>query len=152
MPPWMTVLPKLRKCAACSRRFKAKRDSAKYCSTKCINKGRGPRPYDAKKSAKWRASRLGNPGYRERINAQAKARAIAIRRWLNSYKLDKGCVDCGFRKHPAALHFDHCASNKTLNVCNAKSITQAKREIAKCTVRCANCHAIKTWPHLLAHK
>jgi hypothetical protein len=73
----------------------------------------------------------------------------AVRRWLDAYKLEHGCVDCGFRDHPAALHFDHTQTDKALNVCNAKSLAQAQREITKCVVRCANCHAIKTWPHLL---
>ena len=33
---------------------------------------------------------------------------------------------------------------KTMNVCNAKSISSAKKEIAKCVVRCSNCHRVKT--------
>lgn len=109
------------------------------------------RQHDPAKSKAWRERRLADPVYRERINAQANARATAIRRWLDAYKTDHGCVDCGFRAHPAALHFDHVEGGKSLNVCNAKSVVQAQREIAKCVVRCANCHAIKTWPHLRAH-
>lgn len=26
---------------------------------------------------------------------------------LDALKLEAGCVDCGYNKHPAALHFDH---------------------------------------------
>jgi len=77
--------------------------------------------------------------------AVANRRATAIRRWLDAYKVQTGCVDCGYRAHHAALHFDHVNGTKTLNVCNAKSIAQAKREIEKCEVRCANCHAVKTF-------
>jgi TnpA family transposase len=68
-----------------------------------------------------------------------------IRRWLDNYKVELGCVDCGYRDHHAALHFDHVRGEKTINVCNAKSIEQARREIVKCEVRCANCHAVKTF-------
>ena len=77
--------------------------------------------------------------------AVANRRATSIRRWLDVYKLSAGCIDCGYRQHHAALHFDHVSGEKALNVCNAKSITQAKREIDKCVVRCANCHAVKTF-------
>lgn len=77
--------------------------------------------------------------------AVANRRATSIRRWLDAYKLASGCVDCGYRQHHAALHFDHVSGEKELNVCNAKSIAQAQREIAKCVVRCANCHAVKTF-------
>ena len=82
---------------------------------------------------------------RDRINAVANDRAIRIRRWLDAYKVRAGCVDCGFAGHHSALHFDHVRGEKKLNVCNAKSIAQARSEIEKCVVRCANCHAIKTF-------
>jgi hypothetical protein len=86
-----------------------------------------------------------NPVRRERRNRVANSRATEIRRWLDAYKLRVGCVDCGYHAHHAALHFDHVRGEKALNVCNAKSIAQAEREIAKCEVRCANCHAVKTF-------
>lgn len=63
-------------------------------------------------------------------------------------KMARGCVDCGFKDHPAALDFDHVRGVKLLNVSAAKSIAQADAEIAKCEVRCANCHRIKTWERL----
>jgi hypothetical protein len=37
---------------------------------------------------------------------------------------------------------------KLLNVSAAKSIAQARAEIEKCEVRCANCHRIKTWERM----
>jgi hypothetical protein len=80
-----------------------------------------------------------------RMAAVANKRATAIRRWLDAYKVAHGCIDCGYKKHHAALHFDHVRGEKKLNVCFAKSITQAKAEIEKCEVRCANCHAVKTF-------
>ena len=77
--------------------------------------------------------------------AVANRRATKIRRWLDAYKGERGCVDCGYREHHAALHFDHVRGEKALNVCNAKSVAQAEREIEKCDVRCANCHAVRTF-------
>lgn len=146
MPPWMGVRPTNLKCSVCRKSFTAKRQTAKYCSPTCTNKGRKPRRHDPAKATAWRLDRLRRPGYRERINAQANARATALRRWLDAYKLRVGCVGCGYKSHPVALHFDHIHGDKQLNVCNAKSIAQAQREIAKCVVRCANCHAVKTHP------
>lgn len=63
---------------------------------------------------------------KQKIANVANARASRIRRWLDAYKLKNGCVDCGYREHHAALHFDHVRGEKLLNVCNAKSIAQGK--------------------------
>lgn len=59
-----------------------------------------------------------------------------------------GCVDCGF-SDPRALQFDHIdRANKYMAVCqliaNGVSEQRILDEIAKCEVRCANCHAVKT--------
>lgn len=106
------------------------------------------RIYDATKTKAMRERRLARPGYRERENQKANERAKSVRAWLSAYKLEQGCIDCGYRSHPAALEFDHINGTKELNVCNAKSITQAQKEITKCVVRCSNCHAIRTWERL----
>lgn len=121
---------------------------------KVIESNRRPRKrvYNPAKAKMWREKRLSDSKYRERINKEANQRATSIRRWLDFYKVEHGCVDCGFNSHPSALHFDHSIGDKRLNVCNSKSIAQAQREILKCVVRCANCHAIKTWPNQLDHK
>lgn len=102
---------------------------------------------DPEEAKAWRRgwwARL-TPERKAEKNAVANARAIKIRRWLDAYKVRVGCADCGYREHHAALHFDHVRGEKLLNVCNAKSIAQAEAEIAKCEVRCANCHAVRTF-------
>lgn len=96
-------------------------------------------------------------GYRDKLSAVRipTKRALAYRRrrsQLAAIKLERGCIDCGYNAHPAALQFDHrepgtrnpgwdksMASNATRNW-NA-----ILAEIAKCDVRCANCHAIRTF-------
>ena len=115
---------------------------------KAANRKPRQRIYDPIKSKEWREQRLTDPAYRERINKQANDRAHTIRDWLDNYKLEHGCVDCGYRTHPVALEFDHIGNEKAINVCNAKSIDQAKREIVKCVVRCANCHRIRTFERM----
>jgi hypothetical protein len=33
---------------------------------------------------------------------------------IHAYQLEKGCIDCGFNKHPAALEFDHLPGTEKL--------------------------------------
>ena len=68
-------------------------------------------------------------------------------RLINEYKMEHGCVDCGYSKHPYALDFDHLRDKKY----NIGSLARSRcspetlwSEIAKCEIRCANCHRIKT--------
>ena len=86
-----------------------------------------------------------------RIRAHTIAARVSDRRmrdWVTSIKLERGCVDCGYNAHPAALHFDHLPGvEKTAGI--AKLIGRIGREpmlaeIAKCEVVCANCHAVRT--------
>lgn len=89
---------------------------------------------------------------REHNKEMARKRYKKLRLWLNTYKLEKGCYDCGYREYAVALHFDHVSGKKDFNICNAKSISSAKREIAKCVVRCANCHSVKTFQSIQRDK
>lgn len=60
--------------------------------------------------------------------------------------MKRGCIDCGFNNHPAALHFDHRDPlNKSFSVArnSERSWKKVLEEVDKCDVRCANCHAIK---------
>jgi len=64
---------------------------------------------------------------------------------MQQEKLKRGCKDCGY-KHPAARDFDHVKGTKCFAISKVKrSLTALKAEIAKCVVRCANCHRIKTF-------
>ncbi len=66
---------------------------------------------------------------------------------LAEIKLERGCATCGYRGHPHALHFDHLpGTEKRGNVSNMWQATWAEvlKEIEKCQVLCANCHAIAT--------
>ena len=103
------------------------------------------RTYDPVKNKHWRSSRLKDPEYRLRLNREANNRAKKIKLFLAGYKMSEGCKDCNYKKHHAALEFDHVRGVKLLNVCFAKSISQAKKEIRKCDVVCSNCHRIRTY-------
>lgn len=83
-----------------------------------------------------------------KIRAYARAWQAAKYRFVADIKLSSGCVDCGFKASPHALQFDHLPQHeKKFNIgaaIRSKSKQSVLDEIAKCEVRCANCHAIKT--------
>jgi formate-dependent nitrite reductase cytochrome c552 subunit len=57
-----------------------------------------------------------------------------------------GCQDCGYRRHAAALQFDHRPDEvKVGNISDwSGDIESMIAEMDKCDVVCANCHAIRT--------
>ena len=85
-----------------------------------------------------------------RVNTENRQRLYA---YLSSHL----CVDCG-ETDIRCLEFDHVRGDKSYNIAtlikNAASWSAIEAEIAKCEVRCANCHRIKTlergkwWRHL----
>lgn len=67
--------------------------------------------------------------------------------WVEEYKLSKGCADCGYNDHPAALDFDHRPG--TIKIRDIKcgqhlGWAALQAEVAKCDVVCANCHRVRT--------
>jgi hypothetical protein len=91
--------------------------------------------------AKRRAQKL-----KPESKATAAARHAERGRVLNEMKVTAGCIDCGFNAHPAALEFDHVRGEKLGNVSTIRNRAWhlVLAEIAKCDVRCSNCHRIKT--------
>jgi hypothetical protein len=69
------------------------------------------------------------------------------KRKLYAYLSSHPCVDCG-QTDIRCLEFDHVRGNKTTTISdlikNAASWSTIEAEIAKCEVRCANCHRLKT--------
>lgn len=84
---------------------------------------------------------------REAIRAGIRARHKSVKAIINTIKTTKGCVDCGYNANPVALDFDHVVGEKSFNIARSVRSMKLERllsEIAKCEVRCANCHRIKT--------
>jgi len=106
-----------------------------------------------KEREKARERRKTNPS----INREAKKRYNAahpeyqrkrnkiFRETLNNIKMSRGCCDCGYKAHPAALDFDHVRGVKKFSPSLAGSVASAVKEAEKCEVRCANCHRIATF-------
>ncbi len=69
--------------------------------------------------------------------------------FVKSYKESHPCVDCGYDKDIRALQFDHrCQLDKAAEVSwlarTHASYDRLIAEIAKCDIRCANCHQIRS--------
>jgi hypothetical protein len=89
---------------------------------------------------------------REYYLAKARARQLLVieeaRAWLVTYLLEHSCVDCGI-SDIRVLEFDHrdgVAKRTAVSVLvrSGYSLAAIRAEIAKCEVRCANCHRIRT--------
>ncbi len=81
---------------------------------------------------------------------KARVRADAVRKrnreYTLAYLMKHPCIDCG-EGDPLVLEFDHVRGKKVNNVCYlvlTAELEAVKKEIEKCEVRCANCHARRT--------
>lgn len=81
---------------------------------------------------------------RKKHNSTARSKNRA---WLDKIKLASGCIDCGYNRWAEALDFDHRNMDEKkigiarIYMCSKERILE---EIAKCDIRCANCHRHKT--------
>jgi len=81
-----------------------------------------------------------------RVRIQSDRVAAENRVQVRQYFLTHPCVDCG-ESDPVVLDFDHRSDkfrHVSYLVASGCAWTTIVREIAKCDVRCANCHARKT--------
>ena len=95
-------------------------------------------------SAHWYAARVRHPVRGQRTRGTSSRAALAGR--VFAYLIEHPCIDCG-EADPIVLDFDH-RGDKTANVADLlrdrASWETIAAEIAKCDVRCANCHRRKT--------
>jgi len=84
---------------------------------------------------------------RHKVNVAIRNKRVydELKKFICDYKLQNPCANCGFT-HPAALQFHHHGNDKYMDVSNMVRNKHSKeaimKEIKKCTVLCANCHAI----------
>jgi 5-methylcytosine-specific restriction endonuclease McrA len=81
-----------------------------------------------------------------RTNARHERARGAIRQLIAEYLSTHPCVDCG-EDDPIVLDFDH-VGEKSFGIASAvqrsMNLDKVRAEIAKCEIRCANCHRRKT--------
>ncbi len=73
----------------------------------------------------------------------------AIRKWIQELKSNTPCNDCNIKYPYFVMHFDHLDSSiKEIVISQAIergwSKARIQKEIDKCEIVCANCHAIRT--------
>jgi hypothetical protein len=120
-----------------------------------------------------RERRAADPEGRARANARAAERYRAdpgaararARRWAEQHPVEHAtrkardsaksrakldalkahpCVDCNVQYPPAVMQFDHVRGVKSYNIgVGAMRKPTLEDELAKCELRCANCHAIR---------
>lgn len=88
---------------------------------------------------------------KELVKAKAKASNDAFRKinreYIWQYLSENPCIDCG-ESDPVVLEFDHKGDVEKVGhvsrLARDRTLDIVKAEIAKCDVRCANCHRRKT--------
>jgi hypothetical protein len=85
---------------------------------------------------------------RKKVKKRPDLQIIMARRaMVLHYLADHPCVDCG-EKDLVVLQFDHVRGKKIENISLMIRLGYSEeaihKEIAKCEVRCANCHARRT--------
>lgn len=142
MPKWM------KRCGKCERTLEAACFAVRYRKNGRLQSWcrECRRVYDAVRY-----------GGLERERCRAKNRALRQRNrdFVFNYLSKHPCVDCG-ETDPVVLEFDHIRGTKCFAVAwavgNALSLSKIRKEIAKCAVRCANCHRRRTYEECGAHR
>lgn len=85
--------------------------------------------------------------FKSRVVKYAGPARQRARAHMDAYLNIHPCIDCG-ESDPVVLEFDHVRGKKikavSVLVSRGCGIDRLKLEIAKCDVRCANCHRKKT--------
>ena len=88
-----------------------------------------------------------NTEIRALIQARKRQLRTELLLFVRAYLLEHPCTDCGERD-PVVLEFDHVRGVKAGNVSTMMrepvTLKRLQEEIAKCDVRCANCHRRRT--------
>ena len=79
--------------------------------------------------------------------AQVKARREELTKWVRELKSNP-CTDCDKIFHPVAMEFDYLG-DKRQGIADLVKSGHSKetilKEIEKCELVCANCHAVRTF-------
>lgn len=92
-----------------------------------------------------RKRRKENPEVMEKARKDNRERKARIRAYVHKVK-DNPCVDCGVKYPFYVMQFDHKGTDKKLFIVSRlMSMEGVKKEIKKCDLVCANCHAERTY-------
>lgn len=83
----------------------------------------------------------------QNASKNSKRRRKEVQAWVCSYLSEHPCVDCG-EADIVVLEFDHRSTDEKFKAVSQMisdySLIKIQAEVAKCEVRCANCHRRKT--------
>lgn len=108
-----------------------------------------PRTRDKKKQAKYKRAHYerNKEEYKKKSAESTRRYRKRNRKFVADYLSEHPCVDCE-EDDPVVLDFDHVRGKKDRDVSTLVnrgcSIERIQKEIAKCEVRCANCHRRRT--------
>ena len=134
----------LKVCTTCRR----KRDLQEFAVKRKIPELRSTKCRKCQRKYAQEHYRKNKEAYKKRAIGHNAKQTQVLRKFLWEYLLEHECVDCG-ESDPVVLEFDHVRGKKKYNVAEltngkAYAISTVKAEIAKCEVRCANCHVRRT--------
>lgn len=127
-----------------------------YCKTEDCGrphhaKGLCKREYDLTRGnsrGKWKPGEV----QKARSSKNRSIQRAEKREYIKSLKDNKPCTDCRMTFRFYILHYDHTETNKIGNLSDAAtagwSFDKINKEISKCELVCANCHAERTWSRL----
>ena len=136
------LAPSRKRCSMCQQwkpltefhRNRSRRDGRQNLCKPC-NIARNQRWYREHPEVRW-----------ARMDEYNRRRKRKLQELLLAYLEDHPCVDCG-ESDPIVLDFDHLrdkVANVSLMVLRKRPWSVILEEIAKCDVRCANCHRRRT--------
>lgn len=92
-----------------------------------------------------------NPVQKEKTVQRTRDRRSVNIKFVQQFKQDSMCVDCGENYPYYVLHFDHLRDKKfNISMMMNRSLDEIKKEIEKCEVVCGNCHAYRTHARLIS--
>jgi hypothetical protein len=109
---------------------------------------RGSRCLECRRAAGRAHYRANRDYYLSKARARQVIAIQQARAWLASYLLNHPCIDCGITDI-RVLEFDHrddTIKRDSVSVLarSGYGLEAVGAEVAKCDVRCANCHRIRT--------
>jgi hypothetical protein len=93
-------------------------------------------------------------GQKDKTINRTKSARTKIKQFIQEYKSNKKCADCGEDYPYWIMEFDHLRDKKfTIGRYNLKTISLdvIKEEVLKCDVVCANCHRNRTFNRMTKH-
>ncbi len=133
----------LKVCSTCKKsklrmefnKNKTKKDGLATCCKECNRLG-SSRYYSLNKAK-----------HKKIIYERKRKNIHALRQYVYDLAKTKGCIDCS-ENDPIVLDFDHVRGSKVMNIGRMVpqncSFATLQEELAKCEVRCSNCHRRKT--------